>query len=139
MSVKRFTLVAICLALCLIGITTVMGQNATTGSLIGTVTDSSDAVVPNATVTVRNAGTGATETTQTTGQGLYRFPVLQPGEYVLTVSASGMAKGERKANVDLGKVNEVNLKLGVAGSSTTVEVSSEVPLIETENANLATS
>jgi hypothetical protein len=137
--IKRFCLfLAVCTAVSLLG-TVAVGQNATTGSLVGTVTDSSGAVVPNATVTATNPGTGATQTTQTTGQGYYRFPVLQPGEYVLSVSATGMAKIERNATVDLGKVNEVNLKLGVAGSSTTVEVSGEVPLIETENANLATS
>src|SRR5271165_166788 len=137
--IKRlYIFLAACIVVCLLG-TVAIGQNATTGSLVGTVTDSSGAVVPNATVTVKNTGTGATETTQTTGQGYFRFPVLQPGQYLLTATASGMAKSERQATVDLGKVNEANLKLGVAGSSTTVEVSSEVPLLETDNANLATS
>jgi hypothetical protein len=138
MSAKRFVLVAICLAVCLMGVTVAMAQTATTGSLVGTVTDSSDAVVPNATVTLKHVSTGETQTTVTNGQGVYRFPLLQPGEYTVSAAASGMAPTERKATVDLGKVNDASLKLGVAGSNTTVEVSTEVPLLETENANMAT-
>ena len=47
----------------------------------GTVSDSSGAVIPNATVTLRNIGTGISQTTATSSTGYYRFPSLPPGSY----------------------------------------------------------
>ena len=68
----------------------VRAQSASTG-VTGTVTDPSSAVVLNAEITLRNAGTEDTRTTITGQDGLYRFSLLPPGEYELTVEAVGFA------------------------------------------------
>src|SRR5262245_5124575 len=69
----------------------VCAQSAENGALKGTVTDPSGAVVPNATIALRNHGTEETRTAITDPQGLYRFSRLPPGECALTVEAPGFA------------------------------------------------
>ncbi|MGA2169461.1 MAG: carboxypeptidase-like regulatory domain-containing protein, partial [Terracidiphilus sp.] len=65
---------------------------AVTGSLLGTVQDSSGAVVPGANVTLTNDGTNITNDTITGPQGFYTFPNLNPGQYRVTVEAKGFKK-----------------------------------------------
>jgi hypothetical protein len=113
-------------------------QSIVTGDLTGTVTDPSGAVVPGAKVTIQSDASGETRGAQTNDQGQYRFALLKPGSYTLTVSAPGMANIERHVTVSLGQVTNVPVKAGLAGTSTTVEVTEQTPLIQTDNANLAT-
>jgi hypothetical protein len=65
-----------------------LGQ-AVTGTLLGTVQDTSGAVVPNANITLTNEGTDVTDKTTSTQQGFYTFPNLMPGMYSVTVEAKG--------------------------------------------------
>src|SRR6266571_370674 len=67
----------------------VFGQSASTGALTGTVTAPTGAVVANATITLRNNGTSQALTTVTDPEGLYRFSLLPPGQYELTVQKAG--------------------------------------------------
>ncbi len=71
-----------------------MAQTAATGSLQGTVTDASGAVIPNATVTLTSVGTGQERTATTGGDGTYRFPLIQPGAYKLKFAANGFKGAE---------------------------------------------
>src|SRR5258705_2861282 len=64
----------------------------TTGSISGEVRDEKQAVVTNATVTVRNVRTNESRTTQTDNDGRYRFTGMSVGDYELTVESSGFAK-----------------------------------------------
>ena len=75
-----------------------LGQ-AVTGSLLGTVLDTSGAVVPNANVTVTNQGTSVSNRMATGAQGFYTFPNLDPGLYNVTVEASGFKTVIAKDNV----------------------------------------
>src|SRR5258708_14927595 len=61
-------------------------------SLQGTVTDKSGAVVKGAKVTVTNQATGATQTTATSGAGLFRIAALTPGQHTVDVESSGFRK-----------------------------------------------
>lgn len=117
--------------------TPAFAQTGTTGDLTGTVTDASGAVVPNAVVTLASA-TGQSQEAKTNDQGQYRFSLLRPGDYTLTVNATGLQGGTRKVAVSLGQVTNVPLKLVVAGTATTIEVTGETPILQTENANIAT-
>src|SRR5438270_9589798 len=65
------------------------------GSVTGTVTDTSGAVIPNATVTLTDNGTGLTLTRATGGGGIYTFTPVKVGNYTLKVTANGFASVER--------------------------------------------
>src|SRR5258705_8064079 len=78
------------LVTCLLAIT-VMGQT-TTGSLNGTVTDPSGAVVAGATVKVVNPDTGSERVAETNANGTFDFQTLQPGKYNISVDAKGFKK-----------------------------------------------
>jgi hypothetical protein len=108
------------------------------GDLTGTVTDPSGAVVPNATVTLKNNGTGQIRNTTATNNGSYRFSLLPPGTYTVSASASGFSKAETTAMVNVGQATVGDVKLPVGSSSQTVEVTSAAPLIQADNADLST-
>src|SRR5580698_2867190 len=67
-------------------------QSAGTGTLTGTVTDSSGAVVPSAAVVVHNSDTGADREVTSTGAGIYVATFLQPGHYEVSVNKPGFEK-----------------------------------------------
>jgi len=66
-----------------------LAQTTTTGELAGTVTDPSGAVLTSVNITLTNVATGAMQSTQTNSTGAYHFPLLQPGTYKVSASASG--------------------------------------------------
>ena len=112
-------------------------QNLVTGDVTGTVTDPSGAVVPNAKVELKSSATGF-DKTQTTGpSGDFRFSLLKPGSYVLTITSSAFSSVNRNVDVNLGQVTNASTTLAVGSSQTTVEVSGEAPMLQTENANVA--
>ncbi len=115
-----------------------MAQSLVSGDLTGTVTDPSGAVVPNATVTLKNSATGASRTTTSTSSGAYRFSLLPPGNYTVTATAQGFSKAEQTTSINVGQATVANVKLAVGSSSQTVEVTSAAPLVQADNADLST-
>jgi Carboxypeptidase regulatory-like domain len=81
-------------------------------------------------------GTAVTTTTNATGG--FRFALLKPGEYRLTISQKGFKSIALSVQVTLGQVTTANLKLELGSESEVVEVTGAAPLIQTENANLST-
>ena len=106
-------------------------QSTTTGDVSGVVTDSTRAVIVNADVIARDENTGVVWATKTNAEGVYHFPLLQPGSYTLTVSSSGFQASTAKVQVHLGEAAQRNLVLQVAGTTTTVEVSGAAPAADT--------
>jgi len=108
------------------------------GTILGTVTDASGAVVSGAKVTVRNVGTGLERTTQTSADGSYSIPELPIGTYSVTVTQSGFQTSVTKdVVVDVATERRVDGTLRPGTASTTVEVSGEVlPQVETTSAEL---
>ena len=115
-----------------------MAQSQVSGDLTGTITDPSGAVVSGATVTLKSDATGATRTATTGSNGTYRFSLLQPGSYTVTVTASGFSKTTSTANVNVGQASIADVKMAVGASSTTVEVTSSAPLVQADSADLST-
>ena len=115
----------------------IFAQSTVTGGIRGSVTDAQNANVPNATVTVTNEGTNKSETTTTNADGNYRFSNLQPGTYTISVTSSGFSEfKQEKVVVEVGQATAINIPLGVAGTSATVEVTAEAPVINTnDNSN----
>ena len=107
------------------------------GDLVGTVYDASGAAIPNATVVVKNDGTGVANTTKSSAAGDYRVPNLPPGTYTITVTAQGFTKAEvRGVVVNLNKVATTNVKLDVGTNVATVEVTAAAAALDTTTANV---
>src|SRR5215470_20152107 len=88
-------------------------QNLTSGDVVGTITDPSGAILPNAAVTLKNSGTGQTQTTTTNMTGAYRFSLLTPGAYTVSANASGFETISRPVTVAVGQASTLNMQLSV--------------------------
>jgi outer membrane receptor protein involved in Fe transport len=110
-------------------------------TLLGTVTDSTGAVIPGAVVTIRNDQTGLTRNVMTEADGSYLAAGLPLGVYTVQASHAGFAAATVKSvTLSLDQNLRVSLSLGPAGSSTVVEVQADaVALVDTHEATLATS
>lgn len=109
-----------------------------TGSVRGTVTDSSGAIVAGATVTATNEATGV-QTKDTTNQaGEYSIRFLQIGRYTITVEANGFSKANYGPfPLEIDQTAKVDIALKVGAASTSVEVSDQYqPILNTESATL---
>ncbi|MGA2354680.1 MAG: carboxypeptidase-like regulatory domain-containing protein [Terriglobales bacterium] len=116
-----------------------LAQGETTSAIVGRVRDTTDAVVPGATVTITNHETGLRRTARTDAAGRFSFPQLKPGTYSITVEARGFDPGQNDNVISgLGQKQTVDFTLKIARSNEVVEVSSEAPLINPENANTST-
>jgi hypothetical protein len=133
------TLRTLCLVLaCLLACALAFAQTTTEGAISGTVTDSTGAVVPNATITVHNNSTNAERTVTSDSSGVYRSGNLQPSVYTVTVTVGGFAPYKaQQVIVNVGTVTDVSPKLTVGGSAETVNVSAEAPQINTQSADFA--
>lgn len=116
-----------------------LGQGETTSAIVGQVTDPSAAVVPNATVTISNLGTGLTRSARTDAGGRFNFPQLLPGAYSVRVEAPGFEPQQNNSvSAGLGQKQTVNFTMKLAQSNQTVNVNVEAPILNPENANTST-
>ncbi len=116
-----------------------LAQGETTSAIVGQVRDTTDAVVPGAAVTVTNHETGLKRSARTDDAGRFNFPQLKPGTYSVRAEAQGFAPQQNDNVISgLGQKQTVDFTLKVARSNEVVEVSSEAPLINPENANTST-
>jgi outer membrane receptor protein involved in Fe transport len=113
-------------------------QSVASGEIDGTVTDPAGAVVPNAKVSLSSSATGTNESTTTGSSGTFRFALVKPGSYTLTVSVAGFRTEKLTVVAALGQATSVPVKLEVGTQAQTIEVTAESPLLHTENANNAT-
>jgi Carboxypeptidase regulatory-like domain/TonB-dependent Receptor Plug Domain len=112
-------------------------QSAVSGEIDGTVTDASGAVVPNASVNLTSSETGFNESTTTSSNGSYRFALVKPGTYTLTVAVKGFSTHKRTITASVGQVITIPIQLEVGTASQTIEITAAAPLLQTENGNLA--
>jgi outer membrane receptor protein involved in Fe transport len=131
----RFLMLLAVLSLLSIGV--LHAQTAVTGGIEGNVTDPSSASVPGAEVDATNTATEVTVKTITNNDGAYRFPSLVPGPYSVTVKKTGFAQFIREAvRIDSGILVRVDAKLPVGTATSKVEVTGEVPLLQTDSAEV---
>lgn len=125
---KRVVVVLCCLVACLwICAPLALGQASDAGTVSGTVTDSSGAAVPGATVYLVDVSTGSSRPTTTGDAGAYVFPYVKPGTYNVKVSKQGF-KTSSVVNqvVEVGRQLTVNVVLEIGSVSQTVEVTVSV-------------
>src|SRR6185437_6740342 len=92
------------------------------GTIQGTITDPTGAVIPRASINVVNQATGVTSTTKTNGAGLYQVPGLFAGTYVVTITATGMETYKRTIQLLVGQNAAVSPSLTAGSVTQQVEV-----------------
>jgi len=114
-----------------------LGQS--TAILQGTVTDSKGAVVPNATITVRNKATSLERTTQTDEQGNYQIAALPVGNYSVEVKGEGFkTQVADQVTIEVARTVVQNFQLDIGAITEQVLVSSDVPVIESATTSVGT-
>jgi hypothetical protein len=111
-------------------------SQAVNATLLGTVNDSSGAVVPSAKVTVTETNTGVSRNGQTNESGNYSFPDLAPGQYAVTVEAAGFKKDTRRdISLIINSSTRVDIQLQPGSVSETIEVSANASILQTDRAD----
>ncbi len=117
----------------------IMAQTTTTGSINGTVVDSTGAVVPNATVTVMDMSTGAVHSYTSNSHGLFTAPFLPPDAFDVSATAPGMQSTTTSVQILNGQQSAVTLTVSPSANTTTVKVSAlNAQLIDTQTSNTTT-
>ncbi len=136
---KRISVLVLllCVAALIVGQTSAHAQ-AVTATLVGTVTDQTGAVVPNASVSILNQATGSVTKSTTNGSGNYILSLLPPGTYTVTTAAPGFQKSQtRDVNVPVNTTTRVDLALRPGSAEQTVTVTDQAPLLQTDRADVS--
>jgi len=108
------------------------------GVITGTVTDPSGASVPNAKVTLTNAGTNISQSTTTASDGSYRFSLVPPGNYIIDVNAASFAEVRTSGIVvEASQVIPFSVRLELAKGSQVIEVNGQAPQVQTATSDLS--
>jgi len=136
---RVFFRLAFVAAVIVAGSNRVSGQATASGNIAGTVTDTTGAAVPNATVTAVNKGENTERTTSTNGSGQYRFDLLPIGRYSVTVHAAGFSAAQVSGlELLVGTTVTANLPVQAGQISTTIEVSTGNQLVDAEKTDSST-
>jgi len=128
---KKITYAAIYLFLvALMAPNAVFGQATASGTLLGTISDPSQAVINGAEVSITSVSTGTSRTMVTNNAGNYRFDLLQAGAYKLTVKANGFTTAVQNIELLVGQTATSNVTLTPGATSQTVEVEASNPLVD---------
>ncbi len=137
--VRKICFLATFLMLCVMSQSAAFAQSATTGSINGTVVDSSGAVVPGATVTITDLATRDQRVLTSNAEGRFTVPFLKPDNFEVSATAQGLQSTKTTVQVLTGQQAAVNLTLSPNATSQTVEVSANnAQLIDTQTSNTTT-
>jgi hypothetical protein len=128
------TVFSFCVAL-LIGASALYAQSES-ASIVGTVTDASNAIVPGATVTIRNDKTNATVTLQSGSDGNFSSPPLPTGPFTVTAEHEGFKRVVQTVNLDVDQRARLDFALQPGAVSDSVTVEANAVMLETQSAEL---
>jgi hypothetical protein len=127
------------LAVATVGAPAAFAQGGATATLSGTVTDSSGAMIPGASVVVKRADTGLTSETVTNTEGQFTVPQLAAGKYTVTVSLEGFKTATvNDVEINAGVPAGVSVKLEVGGVSEQVVVTAGSEVVKTQSSTVST-
>jgi hypothetical protein len=126
----RRILILVCIAVLVLFSIAAFAQSDT-ARLVGTITDASGAAIPNATITVTNKGTARAITVTTGASGEYVVNALPPGNYHVDVKQASFKTASADITLEVSQVREISLKMQAGSVETVVNVTDEVPLVET--------
>jgi hypothetical protein len=136
-SAARFSFIVLASASLLLTSTLLLAQTTiSTGSIVGTVTDPTGAVVSGAKVTIRNKATSSANTTTSTSAGTFTSGALIPGDYVVRIEAQGFKTTEVPVVVQVNTTAAANVKLAVGQSSQVIEVQGTDVTVNTEQSTV---
>jgi outer membrane receptor protein involved in Fe transport len=125
--------VACLLCFCLFSVASI-AQSTTEGAIAGTIVDTAGAVVPSAAIKLHNDGTGADFDVVSDSSGYFKAPLVPPGIYTVTISASGFGVYSAKSvPVTVGSLTQLHPELKAGSTQETVEVSGVAPVISFES------
>ena len=116
----------------------IMSQATASGTILGTISDPSQAVVSGAKVTITSNATGTARTVVTNSEGSYRFDLLPAGAYKLTIEGSGFATTTQSIQLLVGQTATANLTLKPGAATQTVEVEGVNPLVDVMKTSVST-
>ncbi|HEV2619297.1 MAG TPA: TonB-dependent receptor [Acidobacteriaceae bacterium] len=138
MSTKRLFALASAAAFALCAVLPANAQTAGNGTISGTVTDSSGAVVPDTAVVITDTDTGVTRNLVTDSAGAYTAAFLQPGNYEVVLGGGTFAKVDRKNLVlTVGQTLTVDAALSAGSLATDVTVTSESPILDPQKTEVS--
>src|SRR6266404_4703418 len=113
-------------------------QTTGSGTITGTLTDPSGAVVPGAEVSIRDTDTGIERKTATNEAGIYNAAFLKPGHYEVTVSKTGFAKVVRTdLTLQVGQILTVDFQAPIQSTETTVTVAGASSVVDSEKTDVS--
>jgi len=119
--------------------TSYLHAQAVSGTIVGTVTDPSGAVVANAQVTIILTGQSAVHTSVTNESGNFTEPNLPPGTYAVTIVAPGFKKETREnIAVDTNATSRVDVTMATGSTTETITVTTAPPQLQTDRADIST-
>ncbi len=124
MTISKFMKLISALAMCAVFSAAAFAQ-AGTGAITGVVTDANGAVIPNATVKATSKARGNEVTVTASGEGIYRFVALEPGEYTVTASSGSFSGQTKTVQVQVGRTTDANFALGAGNVAAEVTVTAE--------------
>ncbi|NOT59120.1 MAG: carboxypeptidase regulatory-like domain-containing protein, partial [Acidobacteria bacterium] len=134
MKLRSLTITIFCA--CLLSIAPAYAQTVT-GTINGTVTDTTGAVIPNVEVVANNTETGATRSAKTNAEGFYNLPFLPLGSYHVTAKATGFTNTKREnIQVTLNQTLAVNFALQASAANANATITAEPAPINTTNAEI---
>ncbi len=119
-------------------VTAANAQVRTTGQIVGTVRDSTGAVIPDAEIQIRDLATGITADTRSARDGGFVFVAVQPGRYALTAVAKGFQPVVMESvNVETSRATNLTIQCEIAGIQEQVQVQGQTTLIETSSTTIS--
>ena len=129
MIASKMKITALCIALLCVATIGALAQSTTQGAIGGTVFDATGAVIASAKVTIHNDETNQEQVVVTDASGYYKAPLLQPGNYTVSVNAPGFNAYKAAAVVILGQTTEVSPHVTTGSATSVVEVVAQVPIL----------
>jgi hypothetical protein len=135
---RTMLFVALCMPVLFVAIQPSAFAQLTTADILGTVTDATGAVVPNATLTLRNLDTNVTRKVTSASAGEYQFSLLPVGRYSVTVAMPGFKTSvASNLSVEAGDRARADIKLETGGQTETITVEAQTPLLQADSATVS--
>jgi outer membrane receptor protein involved in Fe transport len=135
---SRWLSMFIVLALAVTGLTANVAYSQTTGTIEGVISDSNGAPLPGASVEAKSPSLQGTKVAVSDGAGRFRFSLVPPGQYTVTVALSGFTKVERSVRVSLDATATVLVTMALSSVRETIVVTAEAPVVDTTSTTAGT-